>query len=49
MVEWQSHFSLWAAFKSPLQIGCDIRRVNQSVMDLMLNKEVIAVNQGGWA
>lgn len=46
MREWQAHFSLWAAFKSPLQIGCDIRNVNDSVMDIMLNGEVININHG---
>lgn len=46
MREWESHFSLWAALKSPLQIGSDIRNINASVLKIMANADVIAVNQG---
>lgn len=44
--EWQAHFSLWAAFKSPLQIGCDIRNINASVLAIMTNADILSVNQG---
>jgi alpha-galactosidase len=40
-----SHFSLWAIMAAPLIIGCDIRHASQSTLDILLNKEVIAVDQ----
>lgn len=43
--EYRSHFSLWALMNSPLMIGCDIRNMNQATKDILLNKEIIAVNQ----
>ncbi|KAI9023184.1 alpha-galactosidase [Hyaloraphidium curvatum] len=43
--EARSHFAMWAAFKSPLIIGTDIRNVSAAVERLMLNPELIAINQ----
>jgi hypothetical protein len=49
--EYRTHFSLWAMLKSPLIIGNDIRNFStpndesQAVLDILANKEVIAVNQ----
>ncbi|KAJ8525857.1 hypothetical protein K7X08_006829 [Anisodus acutangulus] len=39
------HFSLWAISKAPLIIGCDVRNATHETMDIIANKEVIAVNQ----
>ncbi|KAH8807802.1 glycoside hydrolase family 27 protein [Xylogone sp. PMI_703] len=43
--EEQTHFSFWAALKSPLIIGADITKMNKSSLDILLNKEIIAISQ----
>ncbi|PIN24325.1 Alpha-D-galactosidase (melibiase) [Handroanthus impetiginosus] len=43
--EYIVHFSLWAISKAPLLIGCDVRNISKDTMELIANKEVIAVNQ----
>eukprot|EP00252_Welwitschia_mirabilis_P013804 TRINITY_DN3042_c0_g1_i1.p1 TRINITY_DN3042_c0_g1~~TRINITY_DN3042_c0_g1_i1.p1 ORF type:complete len:403 (+),score=77.17 TRINITY_DN3042_c0_g1_i1:501-1709(+) len=43
--EYRSHFSLWALMKAPLLIGCDIRSASRETLEIIGNKEVIAVNQ----
>jgi hypothetical protein len=44
--EWTTHFSLWAAMKSPLMIGCDLREaLCQSALPIFKNTEVLAVSQ----
>ncbi|KAI3907858.1 hypothetical protein MKW92_049396 [Papaver armeniacum] len=47
--EYIVHFSLWAISKAPLLIGCDVRNATKETMEIIGNKEVIAVHQGlGW-
>ncbi|XP_022763867.1 alpha-galactosidase 1-like [Durio zibethinus] len=43
--EYIVHFSLWAISKAPLLLGCDIRNMTEETMEIVANKEVIAVNQ----
>ncbi|XP_047978278.1 alpha-galactosidase 1-like isoform X2 [Salvia hispanica] len=43
--EYIIHFSLWAISKAPLLVGCDVRNVTKETMEIITNKEVIAVNQ----
>ena len=43
--EYRSHFSLWAIMAAPLLIGTDLRTIKQPYLDILLNKEVIAVDQ----
>jgi alpha-galactosidase len=43
--EYRSHFSLWAMMAAPLLIGTDLRESSDEIMDIFLNKDVIAVNQ----
>ena len=43
--EEQTHFSFWAALKSPLIIGADITKINSSSLNILLNKEIIAISQ----
>ena len=43
--EYTSHFSLWAISKAPLLIGCDVNSMSPSTLQILTNKEVIAVNQ----
>ncbi|XP_065018720.1 alpha-galactosidase 1-like isoform X1 [Musa acuminata AAA Group] len=44
--EYIVHFSLWAASKAPLIIGCDVRSMTKETLAILGNDEVIAVNQG---
>nr|GMC71153.1 alpha-galactosidase-like [Ipomoea batatas] len=43
--EYRSHFSIWALAKAPLIIGCDVRSIDNNTLEILSNKEVIAVNQ----
>ena len=43
--EYQTHFVLWAMMNSPLMIGCDIRSMDEKTIDILTNREVIAINQ----
>ena len=43
--EYKTHFSFWAMFGSPLMIGCDARNMDDATKNILLNKDVIAVNQ----
>ena len=45
LTEYKTHFSLWSLVKSPLLIGCDITKMKWSIMEILTNPEVIAVNQ----
>jgi alpha-galactosidase len=40
-----THFALWAFSKAPLLIGCDLSTVSQQSLDILMNKELIAINQ----
>ena len=44
-VEYRSHFSLWAILAAPLIAGNDIVNMRPEIRDILLNKEVIAVDQ----
>ncbi len=43
--ESKSHFGLWAMFASPLMLGNDLRNLNPQTLEIISNKEVIAINQ----
>ena len=43
--EYKSHFSMWAALKSPLLIGTDLRHLDAPALSILNNPAVIAVNQ----
>ena len=43
--EYQSHFSLWAEMSAPLLVGTDLRKASAATMNILLNKDVIAVDQ----
>jgi alpha-galactosidase len=44
-IEYRSHFSLWAILAAPLMAGNDLRSMTPEIRDILINKEVIAVNQ----
>ncbi|KAK9441682.1 alpha-galactosidase [Metarhizium brunneum] len=43
--ETRSHFALWAAMKSPLLIGTDLRRLGRRDLDLLANRRLLAFHQ----
>ncbi|KAK4184631.1 family 27 putative glycoside hydrolase [Podospora australis] len=43
--ESRSHFTLWAALKSPLIIGTKLDTIEKPILDILSNKEIIAFNQ----
>ena len=45
--EYRVHFSLWALLAAPLIAGNDLRTMTAETKEILLNKEVIAVDQDG--
>ena len=43
--EARSHFALWCLVKSPLLIGCDLTKIAPPYLQILLNKELIAISQ----
>jgi alpha-galactosidase len=43
--EYKTHFSLWAAVKAPLIIGCDLTKMSSDTLAILSNADVIAINQ----
>jgi alpha-galactosidase len=43
--EYRAHFSLWAIFSAPLLAGNDLEHMTADTREILLNKEVIAVDQ----
>ncbi|HEY6157257.1 MAG TPA: alpha-galactosidase [Gemmatimonadales bacterium] len=43
--EYRAHFSLWALMAAPLMAGNDVRTMPAATRDILLNKEVVAVDQ----
>ena len=41
----KSHFALWAFAKAPLIIGCDLTTMSSESLDILMNKNMIAINQ----
>jgi hypothetical protein len=45
LVEARSHFTLWAMLNAPLMIGADLRSMAQPLMEIVGNRDIIALNQ----
>ncbi len=43
--QYKSHFGLWCMMASPLLCGNDVRNMNDSTLQVLLNKDLIAINQ----
>ncbi|MCW7941577.1 alpha-galactosidase [Streptomyces hygroscopicus] len=43
--EYRSHFSMWSVMAAPLLIGSDLRKASAATLEILHNKEVIAVDQ----
>lgn len=44
-VEYKTHYSLWSMMGSPLMIGSDIRKANKETKNILLNRDLLAINQ----
>ena len=44
-VEEKTHFSMWCMMSTPLMIGCDLTKVKKDTLNILKNKEMIALNQ----
>ena len=45
LVENRAHFSFWALFAAPLMAGNDVQAMKPEIRDILMNREVIAVDQ----
>ncbi len=45
LTEEKTHFSMWCMMSTPLIIGCDLTKIKQGTLEILKNKEMIAVNQ----
>ena len=43
--EAKTHFGMWCIMNSPLLIGCDMKSLSSTNLNLLKNKELIALNQ----
>lgn len=43
--EYKSHFSLWCMLAAPLIVNLDVRDMNEPTKNILLNKEMIAIDQ----
>lgn len=43
--QYKSHFALWCMMASPLLCGNDVRTMNDSTLQILTNKKLIAINQ----
>jgi alpha-galactosidase len=44
-MEYRTHFALWAMLCAPLIVNLDVRSMEKESADILLNKEIIAINQ----
>lgn len=45
LTEYRTHFSMWCMVAAPLMAGNDIRNMTLEIKEILLNKELIAVDQ----
>ena len=45
VTESRSHFTMWCMLSSPLMAGNDLRNMPEEIKNILINKEVIALNQ----
>jgi hypothetical protein len=46
--QYRTHFNLWAIFKAPLLIGCDVRNMSAVTRDILLQTDVRSLLCRGW-
>jgi alpha-galactosidase len=43
--EYRTQMSMWCMFSAPLMLGCDITNMSEETKNIILNKDIIAINQ----
>lgn len=43
--EYETHFALWCMLAAPLIVNSDIRKISSETLQLLTNKDLIAINQ----
>ncbi len=43
--EEKAHFAMWCMMSTPLMIGCDLTKISEETLEILKNKELIALNQ----
>lgn len=41
----KTHFAMWCMLSTPLMLGCDLKEMKQETLDILKNRELIAINQ----
>lgn len=41
----RTHFAMWCMMSTPLMIGCDLTKIKPETLEILKNKELIAINQ----
>lgn len=44
-IEYRTHFALWAMMAAPLIVNLDVRNITSESTDILLNREIIAIDQ----
>jgi len=44
-IEYRTHFSLWCLLAAPLMAGNDLRTISAETLDILTNRDAIAINQ----
>lgn len=45
LIEEKTHFIMWCMMSTPLMIGCELTKLSKEQLDILKNKELIALNQ----
>lgn len=43
--EEKTHFAMWCMMSTPLMIGCDLTKISNKTLEILKNRELIAINQ----
>jgi alpha-galactosidase len=43
--EYRTQFALWSLMASPLMVNLDVRKLNEDIKSILLNKTIISINQ----
>ena len=43
--EEKTHFAMWCMMSTPLMIGCDLKKIKPETLEILKNRELIALNQ----
>ena len=45
LTEEKTHFSMWCMMSTPLMLGCDLTKLSEETLNIIKNKELIAIDQ----